>query len=165
MLDLTTILLALQLSAPGLNDKITMNYAKVIQKQSIKKNIDPLIIISIIAHESHWNSRAISNDKNDYGLMQVRARFVTISPERLLDGSTNIMVGSAFLDSSVKFCTKFLNREPLIEESLSCYQGSCSSKRKMCKPTKKTKDVVDYATCIYNSIKDKICYNCQPIYD
>lgn len=164
MLDIATIYLALQLSAPSLNARTSYYYSKVIFQQSIKRDIDPLLIISIAKHESHWNARLISEDLEDYGLLQVRARFVGMPSSSLLEGGTNIRVGSAFITSSQDFCRKILKREPETQEYLACYQGSCKSYRTFCKPTNLSFKVDSYKQCLYDSLLDQTDYNCDSIY-
>lgn len=164
MIDITSIALAIKLSAPHVNDRISQQYAKVIYQQAIKKNISPLLVVAIARHESHWNSTLVSNDLEDYGLMQVRAKFISMPSARLLDGSTNIMVGVSLIDSSREFCRNHLDREPEIAEFVSCYQGSCGSKKKYCKPTNLSIKVVSYAQCLYDSLMDQTSYPCNAIY-
>lgn len=160
MLDITAIILALQLSAPGLNVKTNYYYAKTIYRQQVKLGVDPLDTIAIAAHESHWNQTLVSPDYEDWGLMQVRSRFVGMPAAYLLDGATNIRVGTSFIVSAQNFCEKELKREPTKQEWLSTYQGS----KRRCKSTNLAFKVESYAKCIYDSLLDQTSYNCWKIY-
>jgi hypothetical protein len=160
MLDIATIVLALQLSAPNLNAKVNHHYAKTIYHQQIKYGIDPLDIIAIAAHESHWNQSLISPDNEDWGLMQIRARYVKMPAHYLLDGNTNIKVGSAFMASAKNFCQKWLKREPRKTEWISTYQGS----RRFCKETNLAYKVESYSRCLYDSLRNQTSYPCWEIY-
>lgn len=160
MLDIFTIMLAIQLSAPAMNNNTNAYYAKTIFKQQIKLGVDPLDVVAIAAHESHWNAKLISPDYEDYGLLQVRSRFVSMPAAYLLDGATNIRVGTAFILSAKNFCGKELKREATKQEWLSTYQGS----KRRCKPSNLAFKVESYAKCIYDSLLDQTSYNCWQIY-
>ena len=160
MLDITAIILALQLSAPGLNVKTNHYYAKTIYRQQVKLGVDPLDTIAIAAHESHWNQSLVSKDGLDWGLMQIRSKYVKIPSQYLLEGSVNIKVGTNFMVSAQNFCGKWLKREPSKQEWLSTYQGS----KRRCKSTNMAFKVESYSKCIYDSLLDQTSYNCWEIY-
>lgn len=160
MLDIATIILALQLSAPGLNVKTTEYYAKTIYKQQVKLGVDPIETIAIAKHESHWNHTLVSPDLEDWGLMQVRSRYIKFPSSWLLEPGVNIRVGTSLMLSSQKFCTKWLGRKPTTQEWLSTYQGSKS----ICKSTNLSFKVESYSKCIYDSLRNQTSYNCDAIY-
>jgi hypothetical protein len=164
-MDLATISLAINLSSPKLLTSKVKSYSQVIHNQSEKLNINPLIVIAIIKHESRWTQSLISLDGEDYGLMQVRARFTRTPKDRLLWGEDNIFVGTYMIKSSEHYCTKFLGRKPSTQEWLSCYQGSCTTPSHICKSTKMAAVVEQYAQCIQYSLEDLRCeFNCDLIY-
>ena len=83
------------------------------------------LIKGIISQESQWNEKAIRREPqlNDasYGLMQVLLKTAqgidpTMSPALLLDGPTNIRVGSQYLDSAMA-------RWPILTDAVSAYNG------------------------------------------
>lgn len=141
-------------------------YAAEIQQAAEKADVDPLLYVSIITHESQWNERAISADHEDYGLMQVRARYYNggTHPEWLLNPHYNIMIGTHIINGAREFCRKFLKREPTLQEWMSVYQGSKPS----CKPTKLSKIVEDYYQCLVDrvdvDVEDNLFMNCREVY-
>lgn len=162
LISLPAILLAINLSAPNLNPRTTLYYGKAIQKEAMRTETSPIIGIAIIDHESKWRSWMISEDGEDYGLMQIRARF-SRNPQWLLDGQANIRAGFGWIDSSKDFCEKHLKREPKTQEWLSCYQGSCKPS-KACKPTWLSNRVEKYAQCINKAMMDGVCTDCEYLY-
>lgn len=164
-MDLATIALAINLSSPKLLPSRVQVYSKTIAAQSAKLEIDPLIIIAIIKHESHWVQGLISRDGEDYGLMQVRSRYSTTPPERLLLGENNIIVGTYMIKSSQHFCEKRKGQKPSTQEWLACYQGSCTGPGHMCKPTRMTSVVEQYAQCLRDAINERMSnFDCDLIY-
>lgn len=162
IMDLPSILLAINLSAPGLSAHTANYYGKILLKESIRTEVSPLIGIAIIEHESRWNPSKISKDGFDYGLMQIRARF-SKHPQYLLEGGSNIRTGFGWIDSSKDFCEKELGREPETQEWLSCFQGSCRLNHR-CKPTKLTRRVEMYAECLESCLMDNVSRDCEQIY-
>src|SRR5271154_4139834 len=164
--EIAQIILAIQLSSPSLSTHRVEQLATVIQQQSDKVDVDPLIEVAIITHESQWNERAISGDREDIGLMQVRARYHGPNARQwLLNGEANIRVGSGVIGSSKDFCRKYLHREPTTQEWLSVYQGALPS----CKPTKLTQQFEDYAMCLQAeldplSVENEMGLDCKKIY-
>lgn len=164
LFDLASIVLAINLSAPGMNASSTNYYARTIMRETTKKNIDPLLVIAIIDHESRWDAKKISRDKEDYGLMQVRAKYTKASRPYLLEGSVNISTGIAFLDSSREFCQNAVNKNVTTEQYLSCYQGSCGRPKHRCQPTKLTARVMAYKQCLEDCLLDKVSRDCERLY-
>lgn len=164
LLDLAHIVIAIQLSAPGLNYRTTEYYAKTIYRETTKKNIDPLLVIAIAEHESRWDASKISADKEDRGLLQIRARYVHQSRPYLLEGGTNLRVGISLLDSDREFCEKQLGREVKTEEYLSCFQGSCGRPKHRCQPTKMTARVEAYTECLRSALIDNVSRDCEILY-
>lgn len=167
-MELITIKLAIAMACSGLSEQSTEAYANVVYAQSVKLNQDPLITVAIMKHESKCYSGAVSQDGFDYGLMQIRAMYYKGPAVNLLNPWVNITVGSYWIQSSYEFCEKQLGREPLTQEYLSCFQGTCRSKKtgKWCQPTKMTDRVERYAICLQNNLIAKMSLeNCDLIYD
>jgi len=80
--------------APGLPRVVARKYAKIIDRETSKKLIDPLLLVAFIHSESNWRKR-LRSFTNDYGLAQVHvaergsATFLGRETE-LYDPSTNI---------------------------------------------------------------------------
>lgn len=54
--------------------------------------------------ESNYKVDAVSPDKKDYGLMQIRSKYVKETPAQLFDTCTNIRVGTEKLAEARKMC-------------------------------------------------------------
>lgn len=149
--ELSQILLAMHLSTHNMPEVRMKQIAQVIKDQSEKIDIDPLIVVAIITHESNWYERAISADHNDYGLMQYRCLNYHGNCNWLLDGTNNIKAGTDLIRRDIEYCRKVLHREPTTQEWLSPYQGSGRGFK--CLPTHMTKDVEDYALCLAKAVE------------
>jgi hypothetical protein len=164
--EIAQIVLAIQLSSSHVPTHRAEQLAEVIQQQSEKIDIDPIIEVAIITHESQWHEHAVSSDKEDYGLMQVRARYHgKTATSWLLNGEANIRAGSDVIRASREFCRKFLHREPTTQEWMGAYQGSVPT----CRPTRLTQQVEDYANCLVAeldplSLESELGFNCKKIY-
>lgn len=74
-------------------------YASMIEKEGKKYGIDPVLITAIIAVESNFNSKAVSN-KNAIGLMQIlpsTGKMYGVTESELRNGVKNIEVGVKYL--------------------------------------------------------------------
>src|SRR5271165_5770562 len=155
----------IKLLHPSLSQGTIDSYATAIDKQS---DIDPLVFITIAEHESGFVANAISKDGEDFGLLQVRAKYYHGKPEWLLDGANNIRVGAHIIRESQNVCRKYLKREPEYQEWLACYQGSCVG-RQMCKPTKLTRQFANYTSCLQTQVSqpfmDMDFHSCRAIFD
>lgn len=163
---LAQIILSIQLSAQPqtkLPETRIEMLANCIQQQAMSADVDPFIIVAIITHESQWRERVISDDGFDYGLMQVRAIYYGGSSSDLLIGENNIKVGAYQIKLSKEYCRNKLHREPTTEEWLAPYQGGKPSGYN-CTPTKMTKQVVAFATCLKDNVENNAGHFCQQIF-
>lgn len=71
---------------------------------SFLNGIDPQITKAIIKVESEGKAFAVSKDRHDYGLMQIRKKFVPQTKLQLLNSCTNIMVGTKLLAQAKNKC-------------------------------------------------------------
>jgi len=162
---LPLIYFAIHLIHPGIPSVMVDSYAAIIDKQAAAVNVDPLTFVAIIEHESHFNASAISPDGEDYGLMQVRARHYGGRAEWLLNPEVNIRAGGYIIKKSKDFCRNYLHREPEMQEWMACFQGSCTPNQ-MCKPTKLTKIIEDYQSCLEDDVlAEKESSDCHKIYE
>ncbi len=76
MSSLAIILAALHLANPQLAKPVRHNLAHVIAVEAERAHVDPLLMIAIFWHESGVRSGAVSADGEDYGLGQIRARYI-----------------------------------------------------------------------------------------
>ncbi|MBX3182460.1 MAG: hypothetical protein KF915_07520 [Polyangiaceae bacterium] len=158
---LAVIIAAIQLSRPQIPEAEAKRYAEALQAEAKARDFDPLTGVAIIHFESYWHPRVISADGEDYGLGQIRARFVAgcrddVDPvsdpspacqaakERLLDGVTNIRRMGALITANRELCQEKLGRV-WFHEWLASYQGRNSPKLgRWCVPGDGTWRVVNY---------------------
>ncbi len=96
---------------PGATSKVATQVTNQILLSSIESNLDPILILAVIQHESRFNSKTIG-DAGEIGLMQIKPttaswiakRIGLKKPDfnghhraRLFDPKTNIAIGSAYL--------------------------------------------------------------------
>jgi hypothetical protein len=55
--------------------KEVQELASVIEKAARAARVDPVALVALVEHESHFQTGAVSEDGEDFGLAQVRARF------------------------------------------------------------------------------------------
>ena len=158
---IASIVAAIQLSQPKVTDEDARRFAEALQKQAKVHDFDPFTGVSMIFHESSFNPSAISRDGEDYGLGQIRARFIggckhTESPvqaptpackkekERLLVPEENIRVMAELITRHRKYCKKKVG-SALFARWLASYQGRNNvRKRRYCKPGKGTWKVINH---------------------
>jgi len=144
---------AIQLSQPGMSAKQAKGYATVVQQEAKKRHFDPFSLVAIIHFESWWKSNAISPSGEDYGLSQIRMRFVGAcrkdadpvnNPSKackavkasLLSPIYNIRYASAHITRSRAFCRKKVGRATY-HGWLAAWQGS-HKRGKWCRKNKHT---------------------------
>jgi hypothetical protein len=136
-------------------------YATALNEVSKIHALDPLLLVAIVDHESHWRPSEISPDGEDYGLGQVRARFLSgcrddedpvgapseacmASKARLLDGAYNIRHIAAILSANRALCVeKTGSAAP--DRYLAGYQGlNRVEQGRYCEPGAVTAEVLGY---------------------
>lgn len=158
---LVLIVAAIQLSRPNIDTADATLIATALQREAKAHDFDPFTGVSIIFHESGFNPKAISPSGEDYGLAQIRARYIggckhTKDPlrrptaacrrekERLLDPTYNIQVMADLITQNRAFCKSKVG-SALFPRWLASYQGRNYPKRKVwCKPGKGTWKVINY---------------------
>lgn len=164
MFFLSDIVLAINLSASHMIPATANWYGKIIEQQGKRFHINPLLIVSVITHESQWNAGLVSSDGLDYGLMQVRSKYCKAPPDHLLNPITNIQIGTALLKTNYNFCEKTLKREPEIKEFMTCYAASCWPPKKACRVTNVATTFEKHAACLEQAIEERISLDCNKIY-
>lgn len=152
---------AISISRPGIPKDEATRYAKVLNEISSKNDIDPLIAVAMIHYESHWIPSVASEDGEDYGLGQVRARFIGAckgdedpvnSPSdackavkvQLLTGENNLRVMGGIIAANKKMCAEKRGKNKA-EYWIAGYQGLSNPERnKYCVPGPTTTRVLDY---------------------
>lgn len=151
------------LSRPSMPKAEATRYATVLNEVAKAHDFDPLMAVAIVHHETRWLPSLISEDGEDYGLGQVRGRFLSACREdadpvgapsdackaakqALLDGATNLRHVGAVIAANRDLC-KEKNKRGTVKaaEWLAGYQGyNHPDKNVFCKPGPKTWTVLGY---------------------
>jgi len=159
--SIATITLAIKLSQPAVTDSQAQEFAKVLQVEAQEHDFDPLTGVAIIFNESGFNPKAVSRNGEDYGLAQIRARYVGAclrskdpvrnptpackkEKQRLLDPAENIRLMADMITRNRKFCKKKTGSAKF-HRWLASYQGrNYPRKKQWCKAGDHTWKVVNY---------------------
>jgi hypothetical protein len=74
---LAVVVSAILLSRPGMPQGEATRFAKILMEEAKKHDFDPLTGVAIVHFESRWMPGVISADGEDYGLGQIRARWLS----------------------------------------------------------------------------------------
>jgi hypothetical protein len=155
------IVSAILMSRPSMPRDEAVRYARVVQEEAQARDFDPFTAVAIIHFESRWRAHAVSPDGEDYGLGQVRARFMSgcrNDPDPVRDPSpacraakSSLLVGEFGIRRMAHIITA--NRELCREKVgsawfpqwLAGYQGlNRPGLQKWCAPSERTYDVIAY---------------------
>jgi hypothetical protein len=152
---------AILLSRPDLDRAAAARYAHALNAAGKGHDFDPLTAVAIIHFETHWRPSLVSPDGEDYGLGQVRARYVGACRDdddpvgapseackavkaSLLDGENNIRHMAAIISANREFC-KERTGTAKPSQWLAGYQGYNDIERsRWCRPGEKTWQVLGY---------------------
>lgn len=81
-----------------------MSLLSCIYFYSFLHGIDPQITKAVIEVESNGNPYALSRDRKDGGLMQIRAKYVPESMPQLFNPCTNVKRGTKLLADAMRRC-------------------------------------------------------------
>lgn len=98
---------------------------------SFLNGVDPRITIAVIKTESNENPYALSPDRQDGGLMQIRTKYVPESRMQLFQSCTNVMRGTQLLKQAMQKCVHKLDNTWLV-----CYNVGLAGGRKIKHPRK-----------------------------
>jgi hypothetical protein len=70
------LIAAILLCNPGIGHGAARAYASALDAQAHRHGFDGMTAAALICHESRWVASAVSRDGEDYGLGQIRARYV-----------------------------------------------------------------------------------------
>lgn len=155
------LIAAITMSRPSIPKEEATRYAKVLNEIGSKYAFDPLLAVAMVHYESHWSPSVASDDGEDYGLGQVRARFVGACRDdedpvnapseackavkaQLLAGETNLRYVGSIIGANKKMCSEKRGRNKP-EYWIAGYQGlSHPERNKYCIPGPTTTRVLDY---------------------
>jgi hypothetical protein len=158
---LAVIVSAILLSRPTMPVPEATRYARVLSEEAVKRAFDPLTGVAIIHFETRWRPALVSPDGEDYGLGQIRARFMSgcrddadpvhdpsdtckAAKASLLVGETNIRRMAAIITANRELCTSKTGSAAL-PKWLAGYEGlNAPARDRWCAPGPKTWQVVEY---------------------
>jgi hypothetical protein len=158
---IATIAFAIRLGHPDVSEEDAQRYAVALQAEAERNDFDPLMGVAIIHRESRFTPRVISKDGEDFGLAQVRARYVGACrqddnprwrpsaacqavKERLLEPEENIAAMGKIIAGHRRLCKQKVGNASLLGW-LASYQGSNSKKEdRWCEPSAGARRVVRY---------------------
>jgi hypothetical protein len=152
---------AILMSRPSMPKVEAAHYATVLNQVALEHDFDPLTAVAIIHFETRWQASLISADGEDYGLGQVRGRYLAACRDdadpvgapsdacqaakaNLLDGTFNIKRMATIITANREMCRERTGTA-LAPQWLAGYQGYNSpSTDRWCSPGDKTWRVLDY---------------------
>lgn len=158
---IAVIVSAIMMSRPQMPPAEAERYARVLQAEAREHDFDPLTGVAIIHFESAWQPRVVSQNLEDYGLAQIRARYIGACKQdadplnapseecravkrALLEPEYNIRTMADLITNNRKHC-KAKTGTAYFHQWLASYQGLNFPKQKRwCVPKKKTWAVVEY---------------------
>lgn len=152
---------AITMSRPTIPKEEATRYAKILNEMASKHDFDPLLAVAMIHYESRWLPSVASDDGEDYGLGQVRARFIGACKNdedpvhnpsdackavklNLLVGENNLRVMGGIIGANKKMCAEKKGKNKP-DFWIAGYQGLSQPERnKWCTPGPTTTRVLDY---------------------
>ena len=159
--SLALIVSAIQLTRPQVPEDQALAMAKVLQEEAKEHHFDPFSGVAMIHFESGFRPEVVSPNREDYGLGQIRARYVGACrkdkdplnhPSKaclqvkkdLLDPTKNIRLMAEMITRHRKLCRK-KTRTARFDQWLASYQGLNFPKQgRWCKANKRTWRVIHY---------------------
>lgn len=163
---------AILLSHPTMPKPEAARYATVLNQVALEHDFDPLTAVAIIHFETHWRPTLISPDGEDYGLGQVRGRYLTAcrgdedpvgapsaacqaAKANLLDGAFNIRRMAMIITANRAMCRERTGTA-WAPQWLAGYQGYNSpSNDRWCSPGDKTWRVLEYRKELMSTLLPK----------
>lgn len=168
--SIAVIVAAIQFSHPKIDSERADVVARTLQAEAREHDFDPLTGVSIIFHESGFDPKAISPSREDYGLAQIRARYIgackgTKNPvrapskacrreqQRLLEPVYNIQTMAELITRNREFCKKKVGSANF-PRWLASYQGRNYPKQnRWCAPGKGTWKVIEYRKRLLSELR------------
>lgn len=159
--SIATIAFAIRFGHPDVSEADAQRYAVALQAEAERNDFDPLMGVAIIHRESRFTPRVVSPDGEDFGLAQVRARYVGACrqdknprwrpsaacqavKDRLLEPEENIAAMGQIIAGHRRLCKQKVGNASTLGW-LASYQGSNSKKEdRWCEPSAGARRVVRY---------------------
>lgn len=166
---IAAIALAIRFGHPDVTEADATRYAEALQIEAQNYDFDPLTGVAIIHRESQFHAGAVSPDKEDFGLAQIRARYIGAckkdkdprrhpsaacrsEKDRLLNPAENIRVMAELISGHRKLCRQKTGKTEL-QNWLASYQGSNSAKEgRWCTPSDGSLSVARYRELLMREV-------------
>jgi hypothetical protein len=167
------IVAAILISRPEMPTPEARRYAQVLRAEAQKHDFDPFTGVSIIHHESGWRPELISASGEDYGLGQIRARYVGACREdgdplsnpspacravkrSLLRGEHNIREMAELITRHRALC-RDKTGSAKFHRWLASYQGrNYPGEGRWCVPGEKTWQVIKYRSWLVSEVPRRL---------
>lgn len=158
---IAVIVAAILMSRPTLPTAEATRYARVLNQEAEEHAFDPLTAVAIIHFESRWQPWRISPDGEDYGLGQVRGRYLSAcrgdedpvnnpsegckaAKASLLVGEVNIRRMASLITANRELCKAKVG-DANLPRWLAGYAGlNAPGRDAWCTPNEKTWQVIEY---------------------
>lgn len=169
---IAVIVSAILLTRPTMPPAEATRYAKLLDREAREHDFDPLTAVAIIHFESRWRPSAVSPDGEDWGLGQIRARWLSAcrddadpvhnpsdacraAKQTLLVPEVNIRRMAFIIKANRELCKERAGVGDL-PHWLAGYEGlSVPSRDIWCKPGPKTWQVVAYRKMLVDKLVPK----------
>ena len=166
---ITVIVAALQLARPGISQDESHRYAAALQNEAKEHGFDPLTGVALIQRESRWLPGVVSADGEDYGLAQIRARYIGACrsdpdpvhapseackavKQSLLDGAYNIRVMATLITRNRELC-KAKTGTASFDQWLASYEGrNYPGQDRWCQATEATREAIRYRAWLLSKV-------------
>ncbi len=158
---LAVIVAAIMLSRPGMPKEDAQRFATILQEVAKQHGFDPLTGVAMVHYESSWYPNVVSDNGEDYGLGQIRARFIGACRDdadpleepsdackevkkSLLDAETNLRMMGQIITDNRKLCREKTGTA-WFHQWLGSYQGlNFPKENRWCQANDRTHRVIEY---------------------
>ncbi len=166
------IVAAIMLSRPEMPVEEAERFARVLNNVAKEHNFDPLTGVAMVHFESAWLPHVVSENGEDHGLGQIRARYIGACrkdadplndpsdeckavKKSLLDAETNLKTMGQLITDNRKLC-KEKTGTAWFPQWLASYQGKNHPKEnRWCKADEATHRVIRYRLHLISTVVHK----------
>ena len=169
---IAVIVAAILLSRPEMPVEEAQHFAKALGAVAKEHHFDPLTGVAMVHFESGWLPHVVSENGEDYGLGQIRARYIGACrndedplkdpsgeckavKKSLLDAETNLNAMGQLISDNRKLC-KAKTGTAWFSQWLASYQGKNHPREnRWCKADEGTHRVIRYRLHLINTVVHK----------
>jgi len=128
---------ALALASPTMTDGLQAQYAEILQRESVKRGLDPVELVALVENESHWDASRVGGvGQHCIGLGQhclhtlavcrdtaYRGDLCQAEWDALLVGEYNLRATAALVSEKIAACSRRTRRPVTFRRWVTSYQG------------------------------------------